>query len=727
VDNVTDMRHMFSGTNLSTANYDSILIGWNNRPTLQNNVTLDSSAHYCASDTQRANIISTYSWTINDAGKECLTTDDFVITVKTDNTGSSSDTQFTIPTTGGGYNYNVDCDNDGTDEATGQTGDYTCDYGAGNEGTYTIRIKDNTGSKTGFPRIYFNNTGDRQKILSVNQWGTGVWTSMHRAFYGCYNLNSATAVNNGGGAVPDWATDSPDLSSVTDMSYVFASDPFFDQNLSSWNTLTITDMNGAFRSATSFNQDISSWNTSAVTDMSFMFHSASAFNQDIGSWNTSAVTDMSSMFNSASAFNQNLNSWNTSAVTDMSWMFRSATAFDQSIGSWTTSAVTDMSSMFYFASAFNQNIGSWDTSAVTDMNSMFYSASAFNQNIGLWTTSSVTSMAFMFSSASAFNQDIGSWDTSAVTDMSSMFYGTSVFNQNVSHWDVSGVTSMNGMFSHSSNFNQPIGSWTTTAVVNMRAMFRSATAFDQDISSWDVGSVINMSTMFYSATNFNQDISSWDINNVANTNSMFYSASAFNQDLGNWHVDNITNMSGMFIGSALSTANYDSILIGWNNRPSLQNNVTLDSPAHYCTSDTQRTNIISTYSWTINDAGKQCSAPTVSTGEVTGIDSTTATGNGNITNTGGENPERFIEWGTTSGTYTNECSAGIGGTGTYSCVISGLTSNTTYYLRAKAINTTGGTSYGSELSFTTEGSTSPSSQQIKIRGFNKFRGYIKVK
>ncbi len=52
--------------------------------------------------------------------------DDFVITVKTDNTGSSSDTQFTIPASGGGYDYNVDCDNDGTDETTGQTGDYTC-------------------------------------------------------------------------------------------------------------------------------------------------------------------------------------------------------------------------------------------------------------------------------------------------------------------------------------------------------------------------------------------------------------------------------------------------------------------------------------------------------------------------------------------------------------------------------------------------------------------------
>lgn len=69
--------------------------------------------------------------------------DDFVITVKTDNQGPSSDTQFTIPTFGAGYNYNVDCNNDGSDEITGATGNVTCEYGSA--GTYTVRIKDNSG------------------------------------------------------------------------------------------------------------------------------------------------------------------------------------------------------------------------------------------------------------------------------------------------------------------------------------------------------------------------------------------------------------------------------------------------------------------------------------------------------------------------------------------------------------------------------------------------------
>ncbi|MFA5942801.1 MAG: hypothetical protein WC798_04025, partial [Candidatus Paceibacterota bacterium] len=92
------------------------------------------------------------------------------------------------------------------------------------------------------------------------------------------------------------------------------------------------------------------------------------------------------------------------------------------------------------------------------------------------------------------------------------------------------------------------------------------------------------------------------------------------------------------------------------------------------------------------------SAPTVTTVAASDINPTAAQGNGNITSTNGENPTRYIEWGTTSGIYTDSCSAGTGSTGAYSCNITNLTPDTTYYYRAKATNSAG-TSYGSELSF----------------------------
>jgi surface protein len=362
-------------------------------------------------------MISSDSWTITDGGKDCSAYDHFVITVKTDNTGTSTDTQFTIPTVGSGYNYNVDCDNDGANEASAQTGNYTCDYGTGNEGTYTVVIKDNSGAGTGFPRIYFNNGGDKDKLLTIEQWGTGSWTSMEEAFYGCSNL-----------IMP--VSDAPDLSSVTNMSQMFRNATAFNGNISSWDTSHVTTMGYMFYEATAFNQDIGSWNTAAVTDMGYMFTWATAFNQDIGGWDTAAVTDMRSMFLMATAFNQDIGSWDTVAVTSMRGMFSSASAFNQDIGGWDTAAVTDMRSMFSSATAFNQSIGSWDTSNVTTMGYMFYGATAFNQDIGSWDTAAVTNMRWMFANTSSFNQDIGSWNVGALTNAASMFISATLSTAN---------------------------------------------------------------------------------------------------------------------------------------------------------------------------------------------------------------------------------------------------------------------------------------------------------
>ncbi|MGW8184634.1 MAG: Ig-like domain-containing protein [Candidatus Moraniibacteriota bacterium] len=103
--------------------------------------------------------------------------------------------------------------------------------------------------------------------------------------------------------------------------------------------------------------------------------------------------------------------------------------------------------------------------------------------------------------------------------------------------------------------------------------------------------------------------------------------------------------------------------------------------------------------------------PTVSTSAVSSITGITATGNGNVTNTGGENPTRYIEWGTVSGTYTNSCSAGVGAAGAYICSMTGLSLNTTYYVRAKATNSAG-TGYGSEVSFATRNIPTVTTQNV---------------
>ncbi len=254
----------------------------------------------------------------------------------------------TIPTTGTGYSYTVDWGDSST--STAQTGNATHSYATA--GTYTVKI---TGT---FPRIYFNFSGDKLKIKTIEQWGTNVWSSMNRAFYGCANLTSN-------------ATDVPDLSGVTDMSAMFAVASAFNGNIGGWDVSSVTNMKSMFSGATAFNGNISSWNVSSVTNMFAMFNGASAFNGNISGWNVSSVTDMDAMFNRATVFNGNISNWNVSSVIDMGYMFYGATAFNQDLSSWNVSSVTDMSNMFYWATAFNQNLGAWDISSITYMSYMF--------------------------------------------------------------------------------------------------------------------------------------------------------------------------------------------------------------------------------------------------------------------------------------------------------------------------------------------------------------------
>lgn len=358
----------------------------------------------------------------------------FITTWNTANPGTSNDHQITIPTQGTGYDYDVyweDVDNATINgNITGLTGGTTITFPA--PGIYRVKI---TGD---FPQIYFNNYfanrvgGDKEKILTVEQWGDIAWTSMEAAFFGCTNLR-----------VP--AIDAPDLSRVTSMFRMFRNATSFNEDIGHWDVSNITDMAGLFAYARAFNQDIGSWNVSKVTDMNNMFFWASAFNQDISGWDVSNVTAMNSMFYLAKAFNQDIGGWNVGSVANMSNMFTSADSFQQHIGNWNVGNVTDMSNMFS-GSPFNQDIGSWDVSNVTDMGYMFSSAS-FNQDISAWDVSSVENMRYMFYHADNFNQDIGNWDVSGVTNMRGMF-SNSIFNQNLENWNVSNVTDMGWMFSY---------------------------------------------------------------------------------------------------------------------------------------------------------------------------------------------------------------------------------------------------------------------------------------
>ena len=415
------------------------------------------------------------------------------------------------------------------------------------------------------------------------------------------------------GPITDW-----DVSSVTNMQYLFILQESFNGDISSWDVSSVTTMDSMFNFLSTFNQDISSWDVSSVTNMRYMFRTTGSFNGDISSWDVSNVTNMDYMFE-GSVFNQDISGWcvtnfssepggfsDNSPLTESNkpvWGSCPGTPIDDS--NFQTAVNTCLSTHPITGLCADSEYGSiteWDVSNVTNMSQAFYDRSTFNADIRYWDVSNVTNMEYMFYNASSFNQDISEWDTSSVNDMESMFYNAYDFNQDISGWCVSNFPSEPAQFSNNSSLtesNKPVwgscpgtpiddsnfqtavntclsthpitglcadseyGSiteWDVSNVTNMSQAFYDRSTFNADISSWDVSSVTRMYAMFYEASSFNQDISEWDVSSVTNMHAMFGYASSFDQPLNDWDTSSVTYMWGMF-GYASS---FNQDISGWD-------------------------------------------------------------------------------------------------------------------------------------------------------------------
>ena len=144
------------------------------------------------------------------------------------------------------------------------------------KGTYTLNI-------SGLAEAwFFNNSGDKDKIIKVNNFGDMGWKNLENSFYGCTNLR----IFRGG------------------------------------NVSEVTDMSRMFSNATSVVPEISYWDVSQVTDMSRMFYKASSANPDVSGWDVSKVTNMMGLFDQATSLKKDfdLSHWDFSSVTNMKYM-----------------------------------------------------------------------------------------------------------------------------------------------------------------------------------------------------------------------------------------------------------------------------------------------------------------------------------------------------------------------------------------------------------------------
>lgn len=174
-----------------------------------------------------------------------------------------------IPTKPGlTYNYTVDW-GDGT-VTTGHTSNASHIYNS--TAIQTIKI-------SGVFPSFYNNDVWNNSLKTIEQWGNIAWSSMKNAFYNCTGLTTINAI------------DTPNLSMVTDMSYMFGKTYTFNGNIGNWDVSSVTNMEGMFYEARVFNQDIGNWNVSNVTNMRDIFKQTGAFNQNLGGWDVGNVTN----------------------------------------------------------------------------------------------------------------------------------------------------------------------------------------------------------------------------------------------------------------------------------------------------------------------------------------------------------------------------------------------------------------------------------------------------
>jgi hypothetical protein len=302
-----------------------------------------------------------------------------IFVVDTNEAGSAND-HFILPLNAAGtYSFTVDWGDSSQDVIT-TFNDPALDHTYTSPGIFNVSI-------TGIcSYIYFNNTGDNQKITDITQWGDIAFDNFENSFHSCSNLVGTY-------------TDKPNMNAVINMKQGFSNCSLFTGTMDNWDVSNVTNMQTLFSDCLVFDSPLNSWNTGEVRNMLGMFNNAQLFNQPIASWVVSSVLSMEDMFSNTILFNQSLANWDVTSVLSMEDMFLNATAFDGLLTGWDTLSVETMASMFNGAGTFNQSVADFDTS-------------------------SVETMFLMFNGATLFNQDISSFEISIVTDMSNILTGT---------------------------------------------------------------------------------------------------------------------------------------------------------------------------------------------------------------------------------------------------------------------------------------------------------------
>ncbi len=638
ISKVSNMNNMFSQSALSTTNYDATLIGWARQDpgeTIPSNISISfEGSQYCLGADARNTLTDPtgLNWSITDDGIACDATDFFITTWET----TANNENITIPTTGSGYNYTVDW-GDGT-AITSETGNALHEYATA--GNYSVRIIGD------FPRIYFNDSGDKDKILNVTQWGSIAWNGFNDAFSGCSNLDVI-------------ATDAPDLSNVTSVSRMFRECTTLGTSsmldFSNWDTSSVVVFGGMFRNASNFNStSITNWDVGKATGFVLMFENAITFNQDISNWNigenVTGTVNLGSMLIGAENFDQNLGAWNLEKVTNIRNMLNdtglSTANYDATLIGWAENSNTP-SGLDLGASSLTYCLGEAARNILTDTNGLNWTISDGGLGCAVtdffattWRTTSSERRITIPTTGGGYNYSVDWGDGTIETgftgnashsyatagihtvriigDFPRIYFYVAPSNDNIlsiEQWGTISWTSMREAFATCQNLVLNADDVPDLSLVeDLSLMFLGASTFVDNkdkMNSWDISNVRNLERMFESAASFNEPLHNWDTSNVENMDYMFYVASSFDQSLGDWNLSNVFSLLNILSFSDISSENYDATLIGWAEqspgdtiRPRRGLGTIRTS---YCLgTDARRILTSAPHNWSITDQGQNC-------------------------------------------------------------------------------------------------------------------------
>jgi len=233
----------------------------------------------------------------------------FIFTVKSDNTGTSNNDQFTMPLVSDGtYDFNIDWGDNTSDHITAYNQAEVTHTYAGGAGTYTVKVY---GTLKGWR---FNNGADKDKMLDISKWGTFNFGNNNSVFFGCTNLTIS-------------ASDALDMSGAKDANTWYR----FFRGCSA--LTTVPNMTTIFNGV------------AGVSNTVEMFYRCSNYNQDNNGFDMSSVTTSLAMYLGTTAYDQNFAGWDITSMTNLNIFMNntsiSTANYDATLVAWEAQSVLD--------------------------------------------------------------------------------------------------------------------------------------------------------------------------------------------------------------------------------------------------------------------------------------------------------------------------------------------------------------------------------------------------